>query len=151
MAMDGTYDAVVIGSGPNGLCADIELARAGRKVLVREAQPTIGGSCRSAALTVPGFTHDICATVQALACVSPFMKSLPLAEHGLELAYPEAAYAHPLDDDSAAVAERTLDATAATLGVDGEAYQKHLGRFARKWDQLAPDLLAPLRVPRHPL
>src|SRR6185437_15302825 len=93
MAMDGTYDAVVVGSGPNGLCAAITLAQAGRKVLVRESQPTIGGSCRSAELTLPGFTHDICSTVQALASVSPMIKSLPLAQYGLELIEPPAAYA----------------------------------------------------------
>src|SRR5689334_15727839 len=151
MANDGIYDAVVIGSGPNGLCAGIALAQAGRKVLIREAQPTIGGSCRSAALTLPEFTHDICATVQALACVSPFMKSLPLAQHGLELVYPPAAYAHPLDDGTAAIAERALEATAATLGQDGDAYLSKLGPFAQKWNELAPDLLAPLRFPRHPL
>src|SRR5882724_9077760 len=141
MATDGIYDAVVIGSGPNGLCAGIRLEQAGRKVLIREAQPTIGGSCRSAALTLPGFTHDICATVQALACVSPFMKSLPLEEHGLELVYPPASYAHPLDDGTAAIAERTVEATAATLGQDRDAYIRKLDPFAKKWNELAPELL----------
>src|SRR5436305_6286213 len=107
MASDASFDAVVIGSGPNGLCAAIALAQAGRSVLVRERAATIGGSCRSAELTLRGFVHDVCSTVQALARVSPFMKSLPLEKHGLELVYPPAGYAHPLDDGSAAVAERS--------------------------------------------
>jgi len=151
MPTDGTYDAVVIGSGPNGLCAAITLAQAGRKVLVREAQPTIGGSCRSAELTLPGFTHDICSTVQALASVSPMIKSLPLAKYGLELIEPLAAYAHPLDDGTAAVAYRSIEQTAATLGNDAQSYMKHIGPLAEHWDELSADLLAPPRVPRHPL
>ncbi|MDB5304612.1 MAG: NAD(P)/FAD-dependent oxidoreductase [Phycisphaerales bacterium] len=151
MAMDSSYDAVVIGSGPNGLSAAIALARAGRKVLVREQAVTVGGSCRSAELTLPGFTHDICSTVQALAQVSPFLKSLPLREHGLELASPPAAYAHPLDDGTAAVAFPSLADTARTLGADGPAWEKHLGPFVECWDELVPDLLAPIGVPKHPL
>ena len=151
MLRDGNYDAVVIGSGPNGLCAAITLAQAGRKVLVREAQPTIGGSCRSAPLTLAGFTHDICSTVQALASVSPLIKSLPLAKYGLELIEPPAAFAHPLDDGSAAVAYRSIDRTAATLRDDAQAYLKHIAPLAGHWDTLAEDLLAPPRIPRHPL
>ncbi len=96
--MGESYDAIVVGAGPNGLSAAITLAQAGRSVLVREANATIGGSCRSAELTLPGYLHDICATVQALALASPFLRGLPLAEHGLELVYPRASYAHPLDD-----------------------------------------------------
>jgi phytoene dehydrogenase-like protein len=151
MSSDGIYDAVVIGSGPNGLCAAIALARAGRRVLVREAKATIGGSCRSAGLTLPGFVHDVCSTVQALARVSPFMRTLPLQEHGLELLEPAAAYAHPLDDGSAAVAERSVEATARSLGADASAYVRHVGPLVASWAKLAPDLLAPLRLPRHPL
>src|SRR5829696_10453824 len=104
--MAETYDAIVIGSGPNGLAAAITLAQAGRSVLVREANGTIGGSCRSAELTLPGYTHDVCSTVQALAVASPFMRSQPLAEHGLELCYTKGEYAQPMDDGTAAVAYR---------------------------------------------
>src|SRR6188472_353728 len=113
--MAESYDAIVIGAGPNGLAAAITLAQAGRSVLVREANSTIGGSCRSAELTLPGFTHDICSTVQALAIASPFMRSQPLHDHGLELVHPHAEYAHPLDDGSAGVAYRSTALTAETL------------------------------------
>src|SRR5688572_33272545 len=112
--MADSYDAIVIGSGPNGMAAAITLARAGKSVLVHEAAATPGGSCRSAELTLSGFVHDICSTVQALAVASPFMRSLPLAEHGLELVHPLAPYAQPLDDGPAAIAERSVDDTAKT-------------------------------------
>jgi len=151
MANDASYDAVVIGAGPNGLCAGIALAQAGRKVLIREANRTIGGSSRSAELTLPGFTHDICSTVQALARVSPFMKTLPLERFGLEMVYPPAAYAHPLDNGTAAIAERSLEQTAKTLGPDGQNWIDRLRPFVQVWEDLSSDLLAPLRLPRHPL
>lgn len=149
---DARYDAIVIGAGPNGLAAAIELARNGRSVLVREGQSDVGGSCRSAALTLPGFVHDPCATVHALAVASPFLRSLPLAEHGLALVHPPAAVAHPFDDGTAAVLERSVDATAAALGEDAPAYRSLFGPLVRDWDGLAPDLLRPVgRVPRHPV
>jgi len=145
------HDAIVIGSGPNGLCAAIVLARAGRSVLVREGAATIGGSCRSAALTLPGFVHDTCATVQAFTRSSPLLHTLSLAEHGLEMMYASAAVAHPLDDGSAAVLERSVEATADSLGADGPAYRTLMGPLVAHWDELATDLLAPPRVPGHPL
>ena len=146
-----SYDAIVIGSGPNGLCAAIELARAGKSVLVREAATTIGGSCRSAELTLPGFVHDVCSTVQALAVTSPVMWSMPLAEHGLELVHPPAPLAQPLDDGTAAVLDRSVDATADSLGADGAAYRRLMGPLVEHWDALSADLLGPLRLPSHPL
>ncbi|MFL5345796.1 MAG: phytoene desaturase family protein [Hyalangium sp.] len=150
--MAESYDAIVVGAGPNGLAAAITLAQAGRSVLVREANATVGGSCRSAELTLPGYIHDICSTVQALAVASPFLRGLPLAEHGLELVYPRASYAHPLDDGHAGVAYRSLDETAATLGRDGAAWKKLFGPLVRDWEKLAPALLGPLiSPPRHPL
>jgi phytoene dehydrogenase-like protein len=118
------YDAIVVGSGPNGLAAAITLARAGRSVLVYEANDAIGGGICSEELTLPGFTHDVCSTVQALTVVSPFFRSFPLAEYGVELVTPEAALAHPLDDGTAAVLERSMDATCATLGRDADAYRR---------------------------
>src|SRR5712692_5961014 len=116
-----SYDAVIIGSGPNGLAAAITLAQAGRSVLVREAANTVGGSTRSAELTLPGFIHDVCSAVHALALASPFLRTLPLKEHGLELIQPPAAFAHPLDDGTAVLLERSVAATSEKLGNDGAA------------------------------
>src|SRR6059058_2816852 len=120
-------DAVVVGSGPNGLSAAIALARAGCKVVVFEANDTIGGAVRSAELTLPGFVHDICSAVHPFAVASPFWKTLPLGEHGLEWIEPPAMVAHPLDDGDAAVAERSLDTTADELGVDAGGYRRTIG------------------------
>jgi phytoene dehydrogenase-like protein len=151
MSASKTYDAIVIGSGPNGLAAAITLARAGKSVLLREGAPTIGGSARSLPLTLPGFVHDVCSTVHALARVSPFLQSLPLAEQGLELLDPPLPFAHPFDDGSAAVLERSVEATADLLGDDAAAYRALLGPLVRGWEQLSPDLLGPPRLPRHPI
>src|SRR5512132_4662327 len=117
-----TYDAIIVGAGPNGLAAAITLARAGRAVLVLEAEPTVGGGARSAALTLPGFVHDICSAVHPLAVASPFFSSLPLAEHGLEWIYPPAALAHPFDEGTAVILQRSIEATGDTLGSDAAAY-----------------------------
>lgn len=145
-----TLDAVVIGSGPNGLAAAITFARAGRSVRVFEAEPTIGGGTRSAALTLPGFVHDICSAVQALVPASPFLRTLPLAEHGLELVYPDAPFAHPLDDGTAVVVERSLETTAEFMGCDGPEYRKLLGPFVSNHRELLESLLDPFAL-RHPL
>ena len=146
------WDAIVIGAGPNGLTAAVTLAQAGRTVLVLEAEETIGGGARSAALTLPGFTHDVCSSVYPLAVASPAFASMPLAAHGLEWIYPPLALAHPFDDGTAAVLERTLEATAQTLGDDGEAYGRLLRPLVAHWQQLQDDLLGPpTRIPRHPM
>ncbi len=144
-------DAIVIGSGPNGLSAAIVLAQAGCRVTVLEASQQIGGGARSAELTLPGFTHDICSAVYPLAIGSPFFRTLPLHEHGLEWVHPEVPLAHPLDDGSVVLLERSLDITAEGLTPDGESYSKLMRPLAENWTQLAPELLRPLmRWPRHP-
>src|SRR5688572_13353734 len=144
------HDAVVVGSGPNGLAAVIVLARNGRRVVLREAAGTVGGGLRSAELTLPGLTHDICAAVHPLAASSPLFRSLPLAEHGLEWVHPPAPLAHPFDDRPAAVLERSLAETARALDADGRAWTGLLEPFVNGWPELAADVLAPLRLPRHP-
>ncbi|HWX95942.1 MAG TPA: NAD(P)/FAD-dependent oxidoreductase [Solirubrobacteraceae bacterium] len=146
------YDAVVVGAGPNGLAAAITVARAGLSVLVREAADAVGGGTRSAELTLPGFLHDVCSAVHPMAVASPFLRSLPLAEHGLELIHPPAPLAHPLDGGRAVVLERSLQAAVESLGQDGDAYRRLIGRTVEDWPLLDATLLGPiLRVPRHPL
>ncbi len=145
-------DVVVVGSGPNGLAAAITCAAAGRSVLVLEGADTIGGGARSAALTLPGFVHDVCSAVHPLAAVSPFFRTADLARHGLELVQPDIALVHPLDGGRAGVLHQSIDATVDGLGADGTAWRRHVGWVARRWPALAPAVLGPLvRVPRHPL
>src|SRR5688572_25562905 len=111
-------DAVVIGSGPNGLAAAILLQQAGLSVLIIEGKQTIGGGLRSAELTLPGFTHDICSAIHPLAAGSPFFSTLPLQDHGLQFIYPPLSAAHPFDDGTSAVLENSLSKTADLLGDD---------------------------------
>jgi phytoene dehydrogenase-like protein len=144
------YDAVVVGSGPNGLAAAIALQQQGLSVLVLEAKSTIGGGLRSAELTLPGFVHDICSAVHPLAAGSPFLQTLPLAEYGLEYIYPPVAAAHPLDGGIAALLEGTMEETAGRLGGDAAAYRKLVGPVVRDWRALAPELLGPLHFPKNP-
>ena len=140
-------DAIVVGSGPNGLAAAIVLARAGLAVRVVEAEETVGGGCRSAELTLPGFVHDVCAAIHPLAVASSFLRSVPLEEHGVEWIEPPAALAHPFDDGTAALLVRSVAETAASLGVDAGRYRKLMSPLAARWEEIADDLLAPLRAP----
>jgi phytoene dehydrogenase-like protein len=150
--MSDAPDAVVVGSGPNGLAAGIALAEGGASVLVLEALDEIGGGLRSGQLTLPGFVHDECSACHPMALLSPYFSSLPLADHGLEWAQPEASVAHPLDDGPAVMLWRSLERTASGLGADRESYRRLLEPYLADPAGLMNDLLGPLgRIPRHPL
>lgn len=146
-----SYDAVVIGSGPNGLAAAIVLAKAGRSVVVYEAEPVYGGGVRSAALTLPGFIHDLCSAVHPLALASPFFRRLPLEQYGLKWIQPPVPLAHPLDHGPAVLLDRSVAKTGEQLGEDGEAYRRLLGAMTRDWEKLLPHLLGPPTLPTHPI
>ena len=146
------YDAVVVGSGPNGLAAAITLARAGCSVVVYEANATIGGGARSAELTLPGFLHDVCSAVHPLAAASPFFKTLPLERFGLEWIQPEIPLAHPLDNGSAVCLCKDIDVTAEQLHEDSGAYRRLMKPLARNWENLSIEFLQPmLHWPQHPV
>ncbi len=145
------FDAIVIGSGPNGLAAAVALARAGKSVLVVEAEDEIGGGTRSAELTLPGYIHDVCSAVHPMGILSPFLGQLPLAEHGLEWIRPQASVAHPLDEGDAVMLYRSLERTCEGLGVDGAAYARLVRPFLDSPHELLADLLAPLRIPSGPV
>jgi phytoene dehydrogenase-like protein len=144
-------DAVVVGAGPNGLAAAIELALAGRSVHVIERADVVGGGVRTAELTLPGFIHDVCSAVHPLVAGSPYLRTLGLERYGLELVFPKVELAHPLDDGSAALLHRSVSRTAEGLASDSVAYASLIGPFARDWPRLAKLVLAPLRLPRDPL
>lgn len=145
-------DAIVVGSGPNGLAAAIALAQAGRSVRVLEAEPQIGGGTRTEELTLPGFRHDVCSAIHPLALASPALTAMPLEAHGLRFVHPDLPVAHPLDGGMAAALHRSVDETAALLGPDAEAYRRLIRPAAESWEDLAGDLLRPpVRPPRHPL
>ena len=146
------YDAIIVGSGPNGLAAAITLARTGCSVLVYESNSTIGGGARSAELTLPGFLHDVCSAVHPLAAGSPFFKTLPLERFGLEWIEPEIPLAHPLDNGSAACLYKDVDVTAEQLHEDSRAYRRLMRPLTRNWENLSIDFLQPiLHWPQQPI
>jgi phytoene dehydrogenase-like protein len=145
-----SLDAVVVGAGPNGLAAAIEVARAGCSVRVIEAADTVGGGSRTAEVTLPGFRHDVCSAIHPLGLASPFFRSVPLADHGLEWVQPEAPLAHPMPDGTAAVLERSVDQTAAAFGGDGRAYRGLMNPMLRSGEVILEQFLGPVKVPRHP-
>jgi phytoene dehydrogenase-like protein len=146
-----SYDAIVVGSGPNGLSAAITLAREGLSVVIVEAKGTIGGGARSAELTLPGFAHDVCSAIHPLGIGSPFFRSLPLAEHGLKWIHPDVPLAHPFDDGQAVVLERSVSDTAETLGKDAGVYEKLMRPLVSDWRKIEREILGPLSFPHHPI
>jgi len=145
------FDAIVVGSGPNGLSAAIALQQAGLSVLILEAKDSIGGGLRSAELTLSGFVHDICSAIHPLAAGSPFFNTLPLEQHGLEYVYPEVAAAHPFDDGTAVALSGSVEETAVTLGIDRQTYISLLKPLVKSWPGMVNDVLGPLHFPKHPL
>jgi phytoene dehydrogenase-like protein len=145
------YDAVVVGSGPNGLAAAILLQQQGLSVLLLEGKDKIGGGLRTEELTLSGFLHDVCSAVHPMAAASPFFETLPLSKHGLEYIYPEIAAAHPLDNGTVALLKHSVEETAESLGADSEAYYKLINPLVKSWPLIAEDALGPLHFPEHPL
>lgn len=145
------FDAIIVGSGPNGLSAAIRLAQEGLSVALYEAKESLGGGMRSAELTLPGFMHDICSAIHPLGVASPFFKTLPLEKYGLEWIQPQIPLAHPFDDGTAALLNRSIEATSATVGDDAEGYRDLMEPIVANWDKIASDLLGPLNFPQHPL
>src|SRR5687767_5369564 len=125
------YDAVVIGAGPNGLSAAIEIARAGRSVCLLEASEFIGGGARTAELTLPGFQHDVCSAIHPMAILSPFFQKLQLRRWGLEWIFSPAAVAHPLPDGRSTILYKDLDRTAERLGADAKNWHELFAPFTR--------------------
>jgi phytoene dehydrogenase-like protein len=144
------YDAVVVGAGPNGLTAAVVLAQAGLSVVVVERNSAIGGSCRTEALTLPGYLHDVCAAIHPMGAVSPVFRTLQLEDHGVEWAVAPLPLAHPLDDGTAAVLSRELSITAATLGRDGQRWANLVQPFVDRYREFFADIMRPVRVPLHP-
>ena len=145
-----TFDAVVVGSGPNGLSAAVAMAQGGASVLVLEAADDIGGGTRTAELTLPGFHHDVCSAVHTTGILSPFLRSLPLEEHGLRWIVPKASVAHPLDDQPAVVMWKSLEQTCDELGADANSYHRLVAPFLEDADGFLSDVLGPLGWPEHP-
>jgi phytoene dehydrogenase-like protein len=149
--LNTSYDAVIIGSGPNGLSAGIELARNGFEVLILEAASTIGGGLRTSPLTLPGFQHDFCSAVHPTGILSPYWKQLPLEKFGLKWICPPASVAHPLDGEPAVILSKSLEETVDSLGKDGKAWKKLISPFLAKAEALISEGLKPLGIPEHPL
>ncbi|HZU83098.1 MAG TPA: NAD(P)/FAD-dependent oxidoreductase [Polyangiaceae bacterium] len=148
--MSPALDAVVVGSGPNGLAAAVALAERGASVLVLEGAAEIGGGTRTAESTLPGFRHDVCSGCHPLGILSPFFRRLPLDRHGLSWVQPPASVAHPLDGQPAVVLRPSLAETAAALEADARAYARLLAPLLEDPHALLEDVLGPLRAPRHP-
>ena len=145
------YDAVIVGSGPNGLSAGILLAQHGLSVLILEAKTTIGGGTRTQELTQSGYLHDVCSAIHPTAFAAPFLKTLPLSDYGLDWCFPTFQVAHPLDNGDAVVISKNLTETIKRLGTDGQAYHKLVHGLITNWDAISHDLFGPIRVPKNPI
>jgi phytoene dehydrogenase-like protein len=149
--MSKQYDAVIVGSGPNGLGAAVFLAQLGHSVHVIEGAATVGGGTRSAELTLPGFVHDVCSSAFPMAVATPFFRDLPFRDHGLEWVQPDYPCAHPLDDGSAPFLARSVDETADALGPDAKNYHRLVDPLVKNANTLFQELVGPFRFPRHPI
>jgi phytoene dehydrogenase-like protein len=145
------YDAVVVGSGPNGLAAAIHLQQSGLSVLLVEGSHAIGGGLKSAELTLPGFIHDVCSAIHPMAAGSPFFSQLPLHEHGLSFIHPPIAAAHPFENGRVILLKHSVEETASSLAEDGKHYIKLVGEIVKSWADISNDVLAPLHFPSHPM
>lgn len=145
------YDAVVVGSGPNGFAAAITLARKGLSVLLVEAHETTGGGMRTCELTLPGFKHDVCSAIHPMGFSSPFFKTVPLKEYGVEWIFPPAAVAHLFDNGTAVLLKKSIPDTATQLKEDSQKYADYITPLINLWDDIESDLLGPLTFPTHPL
>ncbi|MFD1079618.1 phytoene desaturase family protein, partial [Longispora fulva] len=145
------YDAIIVGSGSNGISAAIRLQQKGLKTAIFEQASSPGGATRTQELTLPGFKHDVGSSILPLGLASPFLRNLPLKDHGLEWVYPEIAYSHPFIDGTAYACFKDLYQTAAQLGEDEKNYLKIFKPLMEDWEKLDPDLLAPLGIPQHPV
>ena len=145
------YDAIIVGSGPNGLAAAITLQQQGLSTLIVEGADTIGGGMRTKELTLPGFKHDVCSAIHPMAMASPFMRSLPLADYGLTFVQAPYAAAHPLDSGETALLHQSLADTVLDLGTDGSYYRNLIQPVVEHWDTLATAIMGPLRFPKKPM
>jgi len=145
------FDAVIVGSGPNGLAAGIRLVQEGLSVLIIEASDTIGGGLRTKELIWPGYHHDVCSAIHPMALASPFMRSLSLEKFGLKWIHPVLPAAHPMDDEPAAILYNDLMETAFHLGPDEKIYRSVMEPIVTNWEELTHDFLGPLRIPNHPI
>ena len=145
------FDAIVVGSGPNGLAAGIAIQQGGLSVLILEAKSMAGGGLRTEEITIPGFRHDLCSAVHPLAASSPFFNTLPLSDFGLKFLYPEIPLAHPFDDGSAIQLLPSVRETAKGMGADADAYLKLMMPLVKSWPDLQDDVLGPLHFPKHPM
>lgn len=149
--MSSKYNAIIIGSGPNGLSAAIRLQQLGLKTAIYEQAPTPGGSVKTEEVTLPGFKHDLGSAIHPLGLASPFFQTLPLHEFGLEWVHPEASFVHPFPDGTTYAAYQSVEETAEQFGTDRHKYISLMANMVRDWEKIGPDLLKPLGFPSHPV